>query len=136
MPGVAVPEFEFEESTKKLNVVLGTSLLLKVQYVSTVLGRLMVQLEWVDRNIRERNFKLLLQATRDHSVVSSALTKSLMKLSTLFQQTSQGIKQHEQLSRYNQSETFESRPYREKITNLLDKASEPLLVCCLFTNFV
>ena len=129
MPGVTFAELEFQENTAKLNVVLGTSLLLKIQYISTIVGRLWVQLEWVDRNLREKSFKLLLQATRDHAVVSSALTKSLMKLSTLFQQTSQGCKQYAQLKRYNQSETFESRPYREKIANLIDKASEPLLVC-------
>ena len=130
--GFGCSELEFKEKTKFLNAVLGKSLLLKLQYVTTIIGRLLVQLESVDRSLNENTFKLLMQATKDHGTVSKALKKSLLRINDSFQQISQALTQYEQLLRCGQAETFEPRSHQQKIQESLEKATAPILVCCQF----
>ena len=134
--GFGFSEIEFKEKTKQLNTVLGKSLLLKLQYVTTVVGRLVVQLESVDQSLNSKAIRLLMQATKEHGTVSNALKKCLMRLNQTLQQTKQAIRQYEQLRMYQQSEIFEATAHRQKITNSLAKACEPILVCCLVSCMI
>ena len=126
---------KYSQTASDCNTAVGSSAMMKLQYVLVVAGRLKERFDVWCRHIADKKFKLTMHSGRDHTRLGRALDVVISNLSSAFQWLDRGLTQLNKLRLCGQDESFKQTTFSTPMESCL-RDCVPSLVVCLHSFLV